>query len=166
MLKSRFFAALTGALALGVAMSGPARAGSTDPVLVIGQATAGGGSPTRILDLLGSWGFDDVMQIEYPLTVVVSQGSTFVRYTVGEAAVSGTFAGLSDGLALGEIPALEATGATAPTASITRLSTHEMTLALPATFAAGSVNVVIYVKPPGEGTTYLSNAATVPGAAS
>jgi hypothetical protein len=169
-----FLAPLAGALtltasltaALTAASPDPASAGSTDPVLVIGQATASGGSPTRILDLIGSWGFDDVMQIEYPLTVVVHQGATFVRYTVGEAPVSGTFAGLADGLAEGEVPALEATGSPVATASIARLAMHEMTLALPATFAAGSVSVVLYVTPPGEGTTYLSNTATAPGVAS
>lgn len=155
------------ATALAAASPGPANAGSTDPVLVIGQATASGGSPTRILDLLGSWGFDDVMQIEYPLTIVVHQGTTFVRYTVGETPVSGTFAGLADGLAVGEVPALELAGSPVAAASITRLAIHEMTLALPAaTFASGSLSVVLYVTPPGEGTTYLSNTATAPGVAS
>jgi hypothetical protein len=134
------------------------RAGSTDPVLVIGQASASGGSPSRVVDLLGSWGFDDALQIDYPLSIVVSQGSSFVRYRFGEQAVSGTFAGLADGLSLGEIAALESAGSPDAGASITRLALHEMTLSLPAIFAPGDLSVVAYVTLPGEGT-FLSNTA-------
>lgn len=148
--------------ALGLAAATAAQAGSTDPVLVIGQATASGGSPSRIVDLLGSWGFEDLMQIDYPLNVVVSQGTSFVRYSVGDAAVAGTFAGLDNGLTIAEIPSLEAAGAPTSAASIARLALHEMTLTLPDTFAAGSVNVVLYVSLPGEGT-FLSNTALAPG---
>lgn len=145
--------------------SGAARAGSTDPVLVIGEATASGGSPLRLVDLLGSWGFDDVMQIDYPLNVVVSQGTSFVRYPVGDVAVAGTFAGLSDGLVAGEIAALESAGSPTSDAQIVRLARHEMTLALPATFSSGDVSIVLYTTLPNEGT-FLSNTAQVSGAGS
>jgi hypothetical protein len=40
-----------------------------------------------------------------------------------------------------------------------------MTLTLPATFSAGSVNVVLYVSIPGEGT-FLSNTAEAPAVGS
>lgn len=155
-------------LAAAVALAcsaGTARAGSTDPVLVIGQATASGGSPLRLVDLLGSWGFDDVMQIDYPLNVVVSQGTSFVRYPVGDVPVAGTFAGLADGLAAGEIASLEAAGSPTTDAQILRLAQHEMTLALPATFAAGDVSIVLYTTVTGEGT-FLSNTAQASGAGS
>lgn len=142
----------------------PARAGSTDPVLVIGQATASG-SPARIVDLLGAWGFDDLLQVTYPLNVVVVQGSSFVRFPVGDAAVAGTFAGLSDGLSIAEIPALEAAGSPSAQASIVRLATHEMSLALPDSFSPGDVDIVLYTSIPGEGV-FLSNTATAPGAGS
>ena len=134
-------------------------------MLVIGQATASGGSPSRVLDLLGAWGFDDVLQISYPLNIVVSQGTSFVRYPIGDVAVAGTFAGLSDGLAVGDIAVLEATGSSTSNASIARLALHEMTLTLPATFTAGEVNVTLYVSIPGEGT-FLSNTAQAVGAGS
>lgn len=139
-----------------------ARAGSTDPVLVIGQATASGGSPSRVIELLGAWGFDDVLQIDYPLNIVVSQGTSFVRYPVGDVAVAGTFAGLADGLSLGELTALESTGSPTTDALLIRLALHEMTLGIPATFAPGSVQVVLYTTLPGEGS-FLSNTAEVAG---
>lgn len=151
------FAARTGAaMLLAVAAATAAHAGSTDPVLVIGQATTSGGTPARLLDLLGAWGFDDVVQIDYPLSVVVSQGSSFVRYPVGDVPVSGTFAGLADGLAPSEVASLESTGSPAPDASIVHLDLHEMTLGLPPTFTAGPVDVVLYTTLPGEGT-FVSN---------
>lgn len=162
MLNPKQLAPLLSALAL-IAACGAAHAGSTDPVLVIGQATADGGSPTRVVDILGSWGFEDVMQIDFPLNIVVSQGSTFVRFPVGGVPVAGTFAGLSDGLGLSEIPSLELAGSPSATASIARLGLHEMTLALPAAFAVGDVDVILYVSLPLEGT-FLSNTATATGA--
>lgn len=155
-------ASLVTMVALLLATASSLHAGSTDPVLVIGQATASGGSPTRIVDLLGSWGFDDTLQIDYPLHIVVSQGSSFVRYPLGSPAKTGTFADLADGLTLGEIAALESAGTVTSEASIVHLSLHEMTLTLPATFEPGSVNVVLYVSLPGEGT-FLSNTAQAPG---
>lgn len=159
--RSLFFAT---AASLFFAAS-PARAGSTDPVLVIGQVTASGGAPARIVDLLGSWGFDDVLQIDYPLNVVVSQGTSFVRYPVGDIAVSGTFAGLADGLSAAEIGALEGIGSPASDAQILRLAQHEMTLALPGSFSSGEVRIVLYTTLPGEGT-FLSNTAQTSGAGS
>lgn len=157
MKNSTRFAARTGAaFLLAVAAATASHAGSTDPVLVIGQATTSGGTPARLLDLLGAWGFEDVVQIDYPLNVIVSQGSSFVRYPVGDAPVSGTFAGLADGLTTAEIASLEATGSTASNASIVHLDLHEMTLGLPPTFTAGPVDVVLYTTLPGEGT-FLSN---------
>lgn len=150
------------ALLFCTTLAATARAGSTDPVLVIGQATASGGSPARVIDLLGAWGFEDVLQIDFPLNVVVSQGTSFVRYPVGDLPVAGTFAGLSNGLSEGEIAALEATGTPTADALILRLALHEMSLALPATFAGGSVDVVLYVTVPGHGT-FLSNTAEAAG---
>lgn len=157
---------IAAAAALWVAALAPAaRGGSTDPMLVIGQATAAGGSPARIVNLLGAWGFDDALQIDYPLSIVVSQGTSFVRYPVGGSPESGTYSGLADGLSIAEIPALESAGGLASSASIQRLARHEMTLALPATFASGAVTVVLYVSIPGEGT-FLSNTVETVGAGS
>jgi hypothetical protein len=136
--------------------------GSTDPVLVIGEASISAGQPARVVHLLGSWGFDDALQLDYPLSVVVSQGSSFVRFPFGGPPVAGTFAGLSDGLAASEIAALESAGSPSAAASISHLALHEMTLALPAVFAPGGVRVVLYVSLPGEGT-FLSNPVEASG---
>lgn len=147
---------LTAALLLG---SQPVRAGSTDPVLALGSATmeaeAGAGA---LLGLTGIWHFDDILQVQFPLTVVVHQGSQFVAIPVNGAASAGTFPGLSDGLAASEIPALESAG-TPVTASVLRIDTSSMAVAVPDTFSAGLVDVVVYVELPDEGG-FVSNRAS------
>ncbi len=167
MTTTRRPAACAGAILLAaMLMASPPAAlgGSTDPVLVIGQASASG-SPARLVDLLGAWGFDDTLQIDYPLNVVVSQGTNFVRFPVGDVAEAGSFAGLADGLAIAEIAALESAGSPSSDAAIVQFTLHEITLALPAGFAPGSVDVVLYTTVPGEGV-FLSNTAEAAGAGS
>lgn len=135
-----------------------ARAGSYDPVLVIGEALSSGvGAPT-FLTLAGTWSFDDILQVDFPLNIVVHQGPVYVRYAVGGATpVSGSFDGLGDGLSASEIPNLEGSGAADPQASLVRLTSHQMSLALPPIFSPGPVAVVLYVHLNREGTL-LSNA--------
>lgn len=138
----------------------PALAGSTNPVLVIGQAAATGNPAAELVELAGAWGFDDILQLDFPLGIVVRQGAVFALFSPAQTAKSGTFAALRDGLAAGEIAGLEASASPDAAAALLRLSAHEMTLQLPPVFAAGDVAVVLYVVLPGEGT-FLSNEVTV-----
>lgn len=149
-------------VAVGVATlilsgSGPAVAGSYDPVLVIGEALSSGVGAPSLLTLAGTWSFDDILQVDFPLNVVVRQGAVFVRYPVGGSPpVSGSFDGLVDGLTASEVPNFEAAGAPEPQASLVRLTSHQMTLALPPIFSPGPLTVVLYVHLNREGTL-LSN---------
>ena len=61
-----------------VASSSFASAGSTDPEVAIGEVIVhqrGGGTSVAIK---GTWAFDDVLQVEFPLTLVLS---TCLLYT-------------------------------------------------------------------------------------
>ena len=150
------------AVALALAWTcSAAQAGSTNPVLVIGQADASGGATAELVELTGAWGFDDILQVNFPLGIVVSQGPVFVRFSPGQAPTSGTFAGLVDGLTTGEIGALEAAGSADSQASLLHLGEHQMTLQLPPVFGPGDVDVVLYVVLPLEGS-FLSNVAAAP----
>ncbi|HYC56085.1 MAG TPA: hypothetical protein VEL28_14215 [Candidatus Binatia bacterium] len=128
-------------------------------MLLIGSAAVRGDSAAALLELTGTWAFDDVLQVTFPLNVVVSQGSTFARFPAGAPARSGSYAGLSDGLGTGEIDALEKAGASDPAAAIIHIDGHTMKVALPPVFEAGPVRVLLYVRLPGEGT-FLSNVVT------
>jgi hypothetical protein len=153
---------LLGLALAALAMLAPriAAAGSYDPVLVIGQATVSGGAPPTLVTLTGAWSFDDIVQVDFPLNVVVSQGSTFVRCSVGAASCrSGVFAPLADGLVSSEVDPFEAAGADAPASRITRLTSHQITIALPPVFDSGPVEVRLYAKLQREGVLF-SNTAT------
>jgi hypothetical protein len=138
-----------------------AGAGSTDPTLAIGQLVArpvGGGA---LVEVLGEFGFDDVVQVDYPLTLVVYRGTSFARYPAGAPAVVGTFAGLGDGLAVSEIATLESAGSTASAVEIVSLEPNRIVASLPAALSsAGSITAVLYVEVAGEGG-FVSNAPTV-----
>ena len=146
---------------LSVAGAKSAAAGSTDPTLAIGQLTARPVGGAAVVEILGEFGFDDVLQVDYPLTLVVYRGTGFARYPVGGAAVAGTFAGLADGLAVSEIAALEATGAEASGAEIVVLEPNRVLVSLPVELAGpGTLTAVLYVEVPVEGG-FVSNAPTV-----
>ncbi len=139
-----------------------AHAGSYDPVLIVGQAVSTGTGSPALLTLEGNWSFDDILQVDFPLSVVVRQGTVFARFPVGGDAVSGTFAGLADGLSAGEVPSLEQAGAPDAAAAFTRLTAHEIVLTLPPIFAPGPLTVVLYAQLAREGTL-LSNVVTSRG---
>lgn len=147
------------AVLAAVLYCGPAVAGSTDPELAIGEVvtTASGGG--AVVQIVGTWAFDDILQVDFPFNVVVSQGATFVRYQVGETAQSGSFPAIADGLSTGEITALEAAGSEEPDARFVVLSAHRIVLALPPAISDGPVTVVGYVVVPGDGAV-VSNAVT------
>ena len=138
-----------------------AAAGSTDPTLAIGQLVARPVAGAAVVEVLGEFGFDDVVQVDYPLTLVVYRGATFARFPVGAPAVAGTFAGLADGLAVSEIAALEATGVAEPSAEIVALEPNRLLVSLPLDLSsAGVLTAVLYVEVAGEGG-FVSNAPSI-----
>ncbi len=138
----------------------PVTAGSTDPVLALGRASVHGDTGAAQVELIGTWAFDDVLQVDFPLSAVVSQGSTFARFPVGNAAEGGTLAQLDDGLQASEVAMVEAAGTPTADGAIVTLEPHRMRLALPTLFTAGALSVRLYVVLPGEGT-FLSNELVV-----
>jgi hypothetical protein len=156
--RTHFLATL--ALLATLVAAGQARAGSTDPKLALGTATIHGDSDAAQLELTGIWHFDDILQVDFPLTVVVSQGSTFALHPAGPAAGSGSAAALTDGLQIADIATVEAAASPAPDAAVVLLEPHRMRLLLPAVFAGGTLRVRLYVELPLEGS-FLSNELTV-----
>src|SRR5215813_7887408 len=73
-------------------------AGFTSPTLLLSTATGTVANGGRMVALAGSFDFPDTVQPGYPLNLVVSQGTRFVRYPILGQPVSGTSATLSDGL--------------------------------------------------------------------
>ncbi|MFQ5352506.1 MAG: hypothetical protein ACE5D3_05465, partial [Candidatus Binatia bacterium] len=100
-------------------------AGSTDPVLAIGQIRARPAGAGSVVEVFGTWEFDNLVQVDFPLNVVVSQGANFVRLPAGGlAAESGSFAGLLDGLDPAELVDLENAGLPESGAELLRVEPH------------------------------------------
>src|SRR5215510_11139918 len=73
-------------------------AGFTSPTLLLSAATVRPPLATVPVALTGTFDFPNTVQPGYPLNLVVSQGTRFVRYPILGQPVSGTSAALSDGL--------------------------------------------------------------------
>jgi hypothetical protein len=130
---------------------GNVTAGATDPTLAIGSLVVRPAGGASVADVTGVFGFDDALQVSYPLNLVVYQGSAFVRFPIGSGAESGQFAGLADGLEVAEIAALEAAGSPQSAAEILELDANRIRVSLPPTFFDGTVTAVLYVELPSEG---------------
>lgn len=154
-------AAFAATLAFGALRPTPLRAGATDPTLAIGQVRAQPAGAAALVEVLGMFGFDDVVQVAYPLSLVLHHDASFVRYPIGNTPESGTLAQLADGLATSEIAALESAGTPEASAEIVRIEPGRLVVSLPPSLAsAGTITAQLYVAIPGEGT-FVSNAVTV-----
>ena len=122
------------------------RAGSTSPLLVVSAASgsAAGGGRSAVFE--GTFDFENVVEVGYPLQIVVFQGTRFVRYVVAGPVVTGTSAVFADGqLTDVELPALITVGTTADAGvRIVTVTATGALVTLPATFTAGTTTVVLF----------------------
>ncbi len=133
-----------------------ARAGSFEPILAIGQVVARHAGESALVEVTGSFGFDDALQIDFPVNLIVYQGKEFVRYPLGGEPSSGTFIPLQNGLQARQISRLEAKGELEAEAEIVRLEPNRITVSLPPRFEDGSITAILYVVGPTQGA-FLSN---------
>ncbi len=133
-----------------------ARAGSFEPILAIGQVVARHAGQSAIVEVTGNFGFDDALQIDFPVNLLVYQGKEFVRYPLGGTPIAGTFIPLLNGLKARQISNLEAKGAFEWEAEIIGLQPNRITVSLPPKFEDGSITAILYVVDPQLGP-FLSN---------
>ena len=144
------------AVALTAAFLGAAqasRAAGTSPVLLLSSADAFAGSGgERLVSASGAFNFDDLLQISFPAVgLMVVQGSNFVRYEVDGSVIAGSSPLVSNGVTLGELPSVLALGGSGQSpARLVHLNRDEVTVVLPATFAAGPASVLLYAEHGGE----------------
>ncbi len=147
-------------LVLSTAFARYAPAASCINFLAVGEATVRPAPDGAVMDMVGIWEFDNIMQVELGLSLnaLVYQGDHFVRYPLIGDAESGTFSGLGDGLDASELPALEASGAGDPDAEVLTFRAHRLQLSLPPSFSPGAVSVLMYLVQDGEyQSAFLSN---------
>ena len=123
-----------------------AHAGFTSPTLVLSAARGDAGSSGRGVAFEGSFDFPNAVEVGYPLSLVVFQGTTFARYPAAAAPVTGTSAALADGiLDATELPAFSNEGAPADASvRIVTMTPSALRVTLPATFTSGPASGVLF----------------------
>jgi len=121
-------------------------AGFTSPTLVLSAARGDAGPAGRGAAFEGDFDFPNAVEVGYPLSLVVFQGTTFARYPAAAPPVTGTSPTLGDGvLAEAELAALDAAGGAAdPSVRIVTMTPSTIRVTLPATFASGPASGVLY----------------------
>ena len=76
---TRALARLAASMALAVAFAGGARAGSTEPTLAIAAVTSSVDDGAVTLTVIGNYDHANVVRLGYPVTVVVTAGTSVAR---------------------------------------------------------------------------------------
>jgi len=130
----------------------------TDPTLALTGVSVEVGATVRAVRLEGEFPADDLVQLAYPLQILVREtapGSRYVRYDASLGAFTGVAPELSDGLAPDEALALLGQGSPSSDAKIVFLGSGRIELVLPALFPPGAAEVQLFVVEAGE--VVLSN---------
>ncbi|MBW2290735.1 MAG: hypothetical protein JRG94_00335 [Deltaproteobacteria bacterium] len=146
--------------ALTLTVLGPGWAGPTDPTLVLSNGLAVSGS-SRLVRLHGVFPGDDLVQVAYPLQLLVRSlvdGTSYVRYELATEVLVGTDPALADGLDPADVPGLLAAGVPSPDGAVVFLSSDQIDVLLPASFPVGGAEAQLFVLEPGETVAILSNA--------
>lgn len=145
------------ALLVLVASAPIATGTGTDPTLALRTAVVEVGATTRAVRLTGEFPADDLVQLPYPLQILIHEagGAQYVRYDLAGAAFNGLADGLADGLDPQDALALLAEGAPSPDARVLFLGTGRIELLLPASFPSGPAVAQMFVLD--QGQPILSN---------
>ncbi|MBW2315944.1 MAG: hypothetical protein JRH10_17375 [Deltaproteobacteria bacterium] len=111
-----------------------------------------------MVQLEGSFPDADLVQLAYPLQIVVREttsGAGYIRFDLSGAAVIGSAAELADGLDPDEALALLGQGSPEPDAQLVHLGLRRLEVLLPASFPAGGAEAQLFVVD--EGEVILSN---------
>ncbi|MCA9513059.1 MAG: hypothetical protein KC560_20280, partial [Myxococcales bacterium] len=136
------------AMALVATAPAAARATPTDPVLAIYAARAARGDARTRIQLAAVFPQQDLVQIPYPIQVVVWDGvggAQYVRFDLSDGAFEGSHAGLADGLDPADATALASAGAPSATARHVLVAKGRIELELSTAFPLADARVRIFV---------------------
>jgi hypothetical protein len=154
----RSVATLCSLAAAALALALPSWGTLTDPTLALVDATSHGDSGPRLLRLDGSFQALDMVQLAWPLQILVREttvGTGYVRFDVVNGPVTGIAAALADGLDAVDVPGLLAGGTPAADGEVVFLGVTRLEVLLPVSFPAGPAEVQLFVVD--EGEAVLSN---------
>jgi hypothetical protein len=141
-LRGNMLSRLALSVILVVATAAFARAGATTPTLIVQSASMPPGS-TRLVSFAVAYDYSNAIQANYDIELIVFQGNSFARFPVSGAARVGSSAALADGLAVADLPALDAASTPAPDG--VRVVTIEPTrlAVMLTTFTGGAATAVL-----------------------
>jgi hypothetical protein len=143
-------------------LAAPGAATPTDPTLALADVAAHAEGGPRLLRLDGSFQALDLVQLAWPLQILVREttiGTGYVRFDVVTGPVTGTAPSLANGLDAADVPGLLASGSPSPDGALVFLGVTRLEVLLPATFPAGPAEVQLFVVD--EGEVVLSNPLAV-----
>jgi hypothetical protein len=119
-------------------------AGATTPTLVVATGTVTAASGGRTATFEAAFDYENAVQADYDLELIVVQGRQFARYPVSGAPRVGESAALDDVLALGDLPALDAASTPAPAGvRVLSVGPSSMSVVFPATIGAGQASAAL-----------------------
>jgi len=147
------------ALAMAALLAPASAMGSpTDPVLALTGARSARGTALVLIQLDGSFPGADLVQLAYPLQIVIretSSGTGYIRFDLSGDAVAGSAAELADGLDSDDALALLGQGTPVSEAQLVHLGLRRLEVTLPASFPSGGAEAQLFVVD--EGEVILSN---------
>lgn len=97
-----------------------------------------------VIAATGAFNFEDVVEDVFGLSLIVFNGTRFVRFDQAGHAIEGDSPLLADGIDLSEVETVLAAGAAVgPPAALAGLERDRITVVLPDDFPSGSASVVL-----------------------
>ncbi len=144
---SRVITGFTVAIA-AIAFASTASGTGTDPELALWRATCDVGDSSRTVRLEGEFPADDLVQLAYPLQVLIrdtGRSPVYVRFDLAAGALNGVAPELADGLDANEAVALLAQGRPIEDAEVLFVGPGRIDILLPAGFPIGPAEVQLFV---------------------
>jgi hypothetical protein len=125
----------------------------TDPELALTEVFAESGGGVRMVRLDGVFPADDLVQLPYPLHILIREQAASARYVRFESTggvLTGTAPQLADGMSPVEAASLVGVGESSPDGGILFLGLGRLEVQLPASFPSGSAVAQLFAVEGGE----------------
>src|SRR5262245_55671404 len=121
---------------LVLATVGLVRAGATTPTLIVQSANVTGPfgvGAGALVSFTVAYDYSNAVQADYDVELIVYQEDSFARFPISGSARVGSSAALADGLAVSDLPALDAASTPAPASvRVVTIEPTQIRVALPA----------------------------------
>ena len=143
------------ALLIGVAPAA-GEASATDPTLALTRVSSVKGQAGRLVQLVGVFPAEDLIQRAHPIEVLIVRGTSFARFSLAGGVWVGSAPELADGLDASDWPAVLAASAPSATGRIASTGGDRIEVMLPSAHPGGIATAQLFLERP----LVISNAIT------